>query len=349
MNLEPALSPRQKAAVIVRLLIGSGEDLSLEQLPPDAQSALAHEMALMGLVDRQTRDRVIEEFCESVEQVGVTFPGGLNPTLDLLGGTLSQDTADRLRRMAAMAGHSDPWDRIATLPARQIAGLAQSEAVEIAAVLFSKLPVPKAAEAFALMPADQARHIAYAMSLTSGIETPALRRIGVALLQAVDGTARPAIDKAPVEKVGAILNEAPSGTRDQVLTGLDEDDAAFAQEVRKAIFTWANIPSRIDPRDIPRIARAADPATLHKAIAGAKDADRVAAEFILSNLSSRMADGIRDEAEALGRVSSEDTETAMAEIVATIRRMEQAGDLFLISADTDDDGTEIAIRTAESA
>ena len=41
MMLEPALTPRQKAAVIVRLLLSDGEQISLEQLPPSAQAALA--------------------------------------------------------------------------------------------------------------------------------------------------------------------------------------------------------------------------------------------------------------------------------------------------------------------
>ncbi|MFV0410564.1 MAG: hypothetical protein ACK5LJ_13005 [Paracoccus sp. (in: a-proteobacteria)] len=57
------LTPRQKATVIVRLLVGGAEQLSLERLPPAAQAALAHEMALMGMVDRQTRDQIVMEFC----------------------------------------------------------------------------------------------------------------------------------------------------------------------------------------------------------------------------------------------------------------------------------------------
>ncbi|NHF71627.1 flagellar motor switch protein FliG [Paracoccus xiamenensis] len=346
MTLEPALTPRQKAAVIVRLLLSDGEKLSLEALPAAAQAALAHEMALMGMVDRRTRDQVVEEFCESLEQVGLTFPDGLDGTLDMLGGTISRDITDRLRRMAAMAGHSDPWERIASMPSRQLADLALAESTEVAAVMFSKLPVPKAAEAFGLMPADRARHIAYAMSMTGGIEAPALRRIGVALLQAAEGIARPAIDGGPVEKVGAILNFTPSGTRDEVLNGLDEDDADFATEVRKAIFTWANIPMRIDPRDIPRVVREVDQLALTRAIAGSGEANKPTADFILSSMSSRAAEALREEVEAIGRVSAKDLEDAMTSVIAAIRRMEEAGDLFLIAGEGgEDDDDNITINT----
>lgn len=349
MMLGPGLTARQKAAIIVRLLFADGEQLSLERLSPAAQAALAHEMALMGMVDRFTRDQVVEEFCESLEQVGLTFPEGLDSALDILTGTLSPDTTDRLRRIAAMAGQSDPWDRISALPARHLCDIALAEAVEVAAVMFARLPVPKAAEAFAMMPATTARQIAYAMSMTGGIEAPALRRIGMALLQAAEGLARPAMDGGPIERVGAILNFAPAGQRDEVLTGLDEDDADFARAVRQSIFAWPNIPKRIDPRDIPRILRVVDGTTLAKAIAGAKDANRPTAEFILASLSTRMADSLREEVETITRLTSDDAEAAMAEVVATIRRMEADGDLFLIAGEADDDaGRDVEIKTAEA-
>lgn len=342
-----ALNPRQKAAVIVRVMLSEGLELPLGLLPPEAQAGLAQEMALMGIVDRDTRDVVISEFCDSLESVGLIFPDNMGGTLDIIGDLLSQDITDRLRRMAVQAGSADPWDRICALPPAQISDLAKHESIEIAAVLFSKLPVQKAADSFGLMPPERARQIAYAMSMTGGIEAGALRRIGMALIQAAESMARPALDGGPVEKVGAILNFTPANTRDTVLTGLEEDDRDFADEVRKAIFTWANIPLRIDPRDLPRITREVEQITLVQALAGSTGPLAKTAEFILGNLSTRMADSLRDEADSLGKVRAEDAETAMAEIVATIRSMEQAGDLFLIAAEaeTDDNPDNLELQT----
>ncbi|MDO5528270.1 MAG: FliG C-terminal domain-containing protein, partial [Paracoccus sp. (in: a-proteobacteria)] len=344
MDVIPMLNQRQKAAVIVRLMLENSEDLALGDLAPDTQAALAHEMAVMGVVDRESCDQIVQEFCDALEQVGVTFPGGLDGTLSMLGDTISREITDRLRRMAALAGDADPWERISAMPARQLAELAALESTEVAAVMFARLPVSKAAEAFGLMPAARARQIAFGMSMTGGIEDAALRRIGLALMQAADGLARPAIDAGPVEKVGEILNFSPAGTRDEVLVGLDADDPDFAAEVRRAIFTWAGIPRRIDPRDIPRILREADPLALTRAMSGAKDADKKTADFILSCLSTRMADSLRDEIEAAGRISAKDCEEAMASIVATIRTMEEAGDLFLIAMDAEDDADPASVE-----
>jgi len=138
------LSPRQKAAVIVRLVLAEGEDIDLARLPPALQTELAQEMALMGVIDRETRNAIVSEFCDRLESIGLSFPGDIDGTLDLLGGHLSADTTDRLRRMAALNGTGDPWDRIAAMTPALLAELARAEAVEIAAVMFSKLPVPRA-------------------------------------------------------------------------------------------------------------------------------------------------------------------------------------------------------------
>lgn len=335
----PGLTAKQKAAVIVRLILAEGEDMNLASLPQGLQTDLAQEMALMGLVDRETRNRIVAEFCDTLEAVGVSFPGDIDGTLDLLDGHLSPDTADRLRRMAALNGNGDPWDRIAALATPLLAELARTEAVEIAAVMFSKLPVPRAAEVFGLLDPELARQIAYAMSLTGLIEAPALRRIGQALIQAADAIPRSAIAGKAVDKVGAILNFSPSSTRDSVLAGLENDDSSFAGEVRKTIFTWANIPARIDARDIARITREVEGPVMIKAMAGAQGVNLPTVDFLLGGLSSRLADSMREEVQMLGRVSTRVAEEAMDQVIAAIRRMESAGDLFMIAPDQDDEGS----------
>jgi len=337
MTPNPALSARQKAAIIVRLALAEGEDIDLAKLPAGAQTDLAQEMAMMGLIDRETRNAVIAEFCDRLEAIGLSFPGDIDGTLDLLDGHLSSDTCDRLRRLAALNGTGDPWNRIAMLSPPLLAELARTESVEIAAVMFSKLPVPRAAEVLGLIDPDRSRQIAYAMSLTGVIEAPPLRRIGMALIRAADAIPRPAIEGKAEQKVGAILNVTSAQTRDNVLAGLDDQDARFADEVRKTIFTWMNIPARVDPRDIPRIIRELDPAILIKALAGARGQDRETVDFLLRSLSTRLAESLRDEVEILGNVPAKDAEGAMDTVVATIRRMEAAGDLFLIATGDGED------------
>jgi flagellar motor switch protein FliG len=157
----------------------------------------------------------------------------------------------------------------------------------------------------------------------------------MALLAQLDSAPPKAFDTGPVERVGAILNYAAANTRDSVLEGLDEQDADFADQVRKAIFTFSNIATRIDARDIPKILRNVDQAKLVTALAGAKGAAEKSVEFILSNISQRMAGSIRDEMKNLGKVKDKDAEEAQSAVVTAIREMESAGEIFLVAGEVE--------------
>jgi flagellar motor switch protein FliG len=95
--------------------------------------------------------------------------------------------------------------------------------------------------------------------------------------------------------VGAILNVSSAAVRDALLDGLTADDATFADKVRKAIFTFAHLPARVPPRDVPKVVRVVDQATLVTALAGATGPLEAVADFILANMSQRMAQTLREE------------------------------------------------------
>lgn len=329
MTSQTGLNQRQKAAVIVRLLLDDDEVAGLDRLDSGAQTLLAQEMAGMELIDRATRDAVITEFCDRLESVGVTFPGGLDGTLAMLGQRLSEDSTDALRRTAAITGQSDPWARLCALPKESLIALANAESVELVALMLSKLPVEAASATFLALPRERARVVAQAMSMTSGVTPAALKRVGLVLLQAAEALPKPAIATPATDRMGAILNFATADLRDDVLGALDERDVEFADGVRKAIFIFAHIPARIEPRDVPKIVRELDQATLVRALAAPSEADAMAADFILSNLSQRMSDGLREEREALGKPRAKDVEEAMTEVVSAIRRLQEDGQLVL--------------------
>lgn len=329
------LSRRQKAAIIVRLLASEGLKLPLTELSDDQQTELTETVAQLRLVDRDTVVSVVEEFCEELEAVGLAFPGGLEGALSLLDGQLSPSASNRLRRLALGSSRGDPWQRIAGLSAEVLLPVLEGESVEVGAVMLSKLSVAKSAELLGLLPGEKARRIAYAVSLTGNVAPETVLRIGQALAAQLDAAPPKAFDSGPVERVGAILNYSASATRDAVLKGLEEEDKTFADEVKKAIFTFANIPARIDARDIPKVLRVVDQAQLTVALAGATGSLKPSAEFILTNMSQRMAQSLRDEMANLGKVKEKDAEEAMSAVVAAIREMEAAGEIFLVAEDED--------------
>jgi flagellar motor switch protein FliG len=332
-----ALTGRQKAAILVRLLLVEGADLNLATLPEAMQAELTEQMAQMRLVDRDTMLAVVGEFVETLEQVGLSFPDGIEGALKALTGKLSPGAAGRLRQMARARGHADPWDRIAAAEPEALVDLLAPESTEVAAVVLSKLPVGRAADLLGRMPGERARRVAFAVSRTEGIAPDTVARIGAALAAELDRKPPAAFVSPPAARVGAILNSVAADLRDSLLEGLDEADQGFADGVRKAIFTFAHVHARLAPLDVPKALRGIDQSvlvtTLAHALPQAGTNLAQSAEFLLANMSQRMAATLRDEVEGRGRVKPKDGEAAMAEIVANIRALADAGEITLVEPD----------------
>ena len=337
------LTRRRKAAMVVHMLIDDGNTLSLGQLPESLQLLLTDELGALRRVDKATVSAVAEEFTAELEAIGLTAPGTRDGAISALADHLSPVLASKLRNQLESVRNGDHWPVVVDLSIERLVKIMAAESIEICAVTLSKLPVGKAAEVLTKTPGERARRITYAMSQTEDIAPDAVRRIGAALAEDYGRPADIAFEKAPVQRLGAILNSTVTDTREDVLEGLQNTDPEFASDVRKAIFTFKDIAPRVKPTDIPNCIRNVDGDTLTTAIAAGlagEEALAKSAEFVLNSLSQRMAGQLREDAADRGRVKKDDGEKAMAALTTAIREMADAGVITLIDPDATDDAEE---------
>ncbi|MEL6640293.1 MAG: FliG C-terminal domain-containing protein [Pseudomonadota bacterium] len=335
-----SLSRRRKAAMIVQLLFRDGNGIPLNRMPPKLQEALAHEMGAIRLVDRETVNTVAEEFVAELEAVGLVAEGDTLKALDALGDNIDQDLAERIRTEVVAHRKGDPWPLIAALPEIDLVDVLNQQSLQVGGIVLSKIDVAKAASVLGKLDGARARRITFGMSQTKDVSPDAVLRIGKALVE--DHCRKPAIafHHGPDSRLGDILNSSPATTRDDVLVGLTEADEVFADDVRKKIFTFADIAVRLKPNDVAICLRNLDNDALETALAAAlrgDDGEKNGAEFILSNISQRMADQLRETAEDLGAVSRETGEKAMNAVTTVIREM--ANDGLISYREPEADGT----------
>jgi flagellar motor switch protein FliG len=326
------LTRRQKAAVIVRLLLAEGATLGLDGLDETLQDDLMQAMAAMRYVSRDTLNGVVREFLEELEGIGVVFPGGIDGVRRLLEGHLGDPAAARLQ----LAGSADPWTRLAALEDDELLALVDGESTVVAAVVLSKLATAKAAALLEKMEGERARDVALAVAATAAVAPDTVARIGTTLAARLDARPPRAFRDDPVARVGAMLNVTPAATRDALLSRMEGADAAFTEKVRRTIFTFADIPDRVEPRDVPKIVRGVENQVLVTALAAAGSVAPDSAEFLLANMSQRLAAQVRDEIAERGPVKTRDGESAMAAVVQSVRTLEAAGDITLITGEDDD-------------
>lgn len=330
------LTGPEKAAIIVRLLSGDDGPIPLASLSREAQKNLTKHFLKLGKVDTSTVDAVVEEFEAKLTDPSLNFPREMQKTLSLLEDHLSPEVALELRRSAGLTARNDPWPSVSEVPVQALAAIMLQEGHQVGAIMLSKLSPERASEVLELIPEDTGKTLTYAVQETAGVPPAVVARIGMILAEMVRPKGVKAFEETPVERVAEILNAAISSQRDGLLEQLEGLDAPFTAEVRQAIFTFEDIPTRITNTDIPKIVREVDNDVLIIALAAAQPTMPESVDFILANMSQRLADSLREEMADAGSIKTKPGEQAMGQITGTIRRLKDQGDIAYITSDEEE-------------
>ncbi|HBT02772.1 MAG TPA: flagellar motor switch protein FliG, partial [Citreicella sp.] len=96
-------------------------------------------------------------------------------------------------------------------------------------------------------------------------------------------------------------------------------------------------PDRLKKSDVPKISRDVPADVLTQAIASASsEAELRTVEFLLENMSKRMAGGLREDAAGMS-VKGKRGEAAQNAVISTIRDLVQAGEVDLKDPDSDEE------------
>lgn len=315
------LSGTEKAAIVVRALLMDGTDLSFNELPQDMQTSLAQTLGRMRLVDRATMNAVLEEFIETLEQVGLCFPDTLEGALALLGDKLDQKAARRLRDLARGGNTDDAWHVLQQAEDEVLLAMLSQEAQVVGAVLLSKLSTEKAAGLLMKLDPDLAKSLALSIARTEAIAPATVARIGATLALQITQKAVPAFPDPPTKRVGNILNSSAPALRDTLLNRLENENQQFARAVRKAIFTFKDVATRVQERDVPAIMRQVSADDVMIMIAATREEDAPSTDFLLTNMSKRMATTLQDDAGTLPQPSADAYGAAAIRIAGAIRLM----------------------------
>jgi flagellar motor switch protein FliG len=113
---------------------------------------------------------------------------------------------------------------------------------------------------------------------------------------------------------------------------LEEDDAELAEEIKKRMFVFEDI-VLLDDRAIQRVLREVDSQELSKAL---KSVDVEVQDKVFKNMSKRAAAMLKEDMEFMGPVRLKDVEDAQQKIVASIRRLEDSGEIVIARSGEDE-------------
>lgn len=325
-------SKEQKAAIIVRLLQSNSDGIALTGLNTENLARLVHATASLSFVDEATILGVIQDFLSEIDSLALYFQPGLEGAIETLSSHLNDDVTKELSYTPTPEIPDDPWTEVAALEADVLAAALSDETPQTNAVILSRLAPDKSAEILAELDPQMADATTNAALGIGHVGLRAVADIGGAIACAAKLSGQAGgLPGGAVDRVGAMLNSAPGADRERLLASLEAADQDLAEQVRRIMFTFADIPDRVEIADIPKLVRAVDNDIMVTALAGGKAVEKETVEFIFSNLSKRLSEQLEEEVRETGEVKPKDADTAMNAVIQAVRDLEQSGEITLIT------------------
>ena len=128
-----------------------------------------------------------------------------------------------------------------------------------------------------------------------------------------------------LKKVVDILDTMTDNIDAEILENLEDIDPEMVEDIRRMMFTFEDL-CALEGRSIQMILREVNNDSLTMALKTASDEIK---DKIFSNMSSRAADMIRDDLEAMGPVRLSEVEAMQQTIVKIAMKLEEEGKLVL--------------------
>ena len=328
------LTRQQKAAVIIGVLGVETAGPVLEQFDETSLRHFTHAMSGLKRIDATLVRATIAEFLAELTPDEDVVHGGLAKARELLEQHVAEGLLMRILDGAESPSVHNVWQKLTKVSDEALADFLTREHPQTAAVVVSKFSPEHAARILNLLEPDVACDVAVGLARATSLDRHVVEAIGDTMSR--DFLAAHANEDRrsnPATRIGAIMNYTSPSIRDHILGRIESDQPEFAEEIRRKMFTVEDIPARVPSRAVAVVVRSLDQEVLLKALFVTKVEAPETVEFILGNISTRMAEQLREELGEITSVRRKDGERAQTEIIRVIRELVARGEIELVEED----------------
>ena len=323
MNQMTKLGQAERAAVMVMLLEDEQAAKVLARLEPDELRLLGEKMCSLGDIRADAIDQAISGFVAKAENLGFGGHDRVGHVHAMMTRAVGNLKADNLmQRIVPDPPKASPLELACWLSPQALVPLIRTEHPQAIAVLLVQLDPEVAAEVLHGLPEAVQPQVVHRIATLGPVSPEAIamleellnRRIGECHGQAalMIGGPREAAD---------IINSAGKAMEKRVMPEITRTDKALAKAIESEMFKFEHL-FALDPQSMGALLREVDSETLIDALKGIADEER---DVFFRAMSSRAADGVRDEIAARGRVKLADVIAAQKQVVASARRLAADG------------------------
>jgi len=215
---------------------------------------------------------------------------------------------------------------------REIFNHLRNEQVKTAALLLSHLPPAKASPILALYPAEQRETIIERIATLGPIPTEVVQKVATMMSRKLQGSPASAVSHTGGIKGAAdVLNALDKQSCKELLESFEKRNPNLCEAIRHKMFTFEDM-VRLTVADMQKVLRQVDSRDLAIALKKASESLKAA---LLSGVSKRAAETVKEEMSFLGTLKPREIEAAQTHIVEIVRKLETDGEIELNAGESE--------------
>ncbi len=311
------------------LLMSLGEEEAAEvfkHLSPKEVQKLGETIARMKSVSREKVDSVINRFSNDAAAQSLLVSDTSNYVRAVLKRALGDDKAALLIDRILQGGDVSGIESLKWMDPLSVAELLRNEHPQIVAAILVHLDPEQSAAVLMQLSDRQRGEVLLRVATLEGIQPTALKDLNEVLFKVLAGGDK--IRKSSLGGVKAaaeIINLLGSNMDSVVLESIRGYDPDLAQKIMDKMFVFDDV-AKLDDRAIQTVLKEVASETLIVALKGAVPELR---EKFLANMSSRAAEAMREDLESRGPMRLSEVEAQQKEILKTVRRLSDEGQIVI--------------------
>jgi flagellar motor switch protein FliG len=225
---------------------------------------------------------------------------------------------------------ADPLGALAALPSDLLALALDTENTRTTSLLMNCLEVEVASQIYKRLSPAKRKEVSLRFTEQAVVGEELIKRIALGVIkkcQALRDSASPAATEqgGREKRMAALLRGLERSERMEMLTALEESDAELTGRVKALLYQFEDV-LRMENISVQKLLSEIDVKTLALALRGAPPNIE---EKILTNLSKRAQESLREEISLTGVVPAAKVSAARQTLVEAIQRLDQRGELVI--------------------
>lgn len=319
-----------KVEKLAALLIILGTDSAvqvLKNLEEHEMQMVTAAMAKISLISQDLQLEILHEFSDVAIQAGTSLRGGVEFAQAVLEKAVGSTRASEvIGRNAPVRRDVSAMQQLIEKDSRQIFNVIKNEQPQTMALVLSFLQPARASEVLGYIPAEVREVVIERLATLAPTPIEVVEKLGEILVKKIGHKSSRALNQTGgVKPAATLLNAMNKELSRSILGSLEQRNPDLSKAIRHKMFTFEDL-AKLDQSALQKILREVDLRNLALAL---KSSNELLKATLLSSVSKRAAETIKEEISFMGSVKARDVEAAQLGIIEMARKLETDGEIEL--------------------